>query len=243
MNQSNTLAIILAAGKGSRMAQKIPKPIVKVYGKPIISWIIDSFEKNNIDIALVINPKQQVFFDTYKDKVDFIYQKIQKGTGHAVIQAAKIIKKYKQVYVFVGDSPFVDSYIISRMYLSHINNFSDVTILSSIFEDKKLPYARIVRDSKKNIKKIVEEIDANHEEFKIKELFCSHYLFKSKILTHYLSRLTENAKTGEIYFTDILNEMIIDNKIINSMIINDWEKLVGLNTKEDLEWAESQKII
>ena len=83
----------------------------------------------------------------------------------------KIIKKYKQVYVFVGDSPFVDSHIISRMYLSHINNFSDVTILSSIFEDKKLPYARIVRDSKKILKKLLKKLMPIMKNLKLKNYF------------------------------------------------------------------------
>jgi len=243
MNQSNSLAIILAAGKGTRMNQKVPKPLVKVYQKPIISWIIDSFKINNIDIAVIINPKQESFFEEYNNEAKFFYQKNQRGTGHAVMQASNIIKHYKYVYVFVGDSPFVGQEIIASMYHEHISTNSDVTILSSIFKDKKLPYARIIRDNKKNIKKIIEEIDANNEELKINELFCSHYLFKSKILSNYLLRLKTNSKTKEIYFTDILNEMIIDNKNINSIIISDWKKLVGLNTTEDLEWVESQKMI
>ena len=243
MNQSNSLAIILAAGKGTRMNQKVPKPLVKVYQKPIISWIIDSFKINNIDIAVIINPKQESFFEEYNNEAKFVYQKNQRGTGHAVMQASNIIKHYKYVYVFVGDSPFVGQEIIASMYHEHISTNSDVTILSSIFKDKKLPYARLIRDNKKNVKKIIEEIDANNEELKINELFCSHYLFKSKILSNYLLRLKANSKTKEIYFTDILNEMIIDNKNINSIIINDWKKLVGLNTKEDLEWVESQKMI
>ena len=223
MNQSNSLAIILAAGKGTRMNQKVPKPLVKVYQRPIISWIIDSFKINNIDIAVIINPKQESFFEEYNNEAKFVYQKNQRGTGHAVMQASNIIKHYKYVYVFVGDSPFIGQEIIASMYHEHISTNSDVTILSSIFKDKKLPYARIVRDNKKNIKKIIEEIDANNEELKINELFCSHYLFKSKILSNYLLRLKANSKTNEIYFTDILNEMIIDNKNINSIIISDWK--------------------
>ena len=182
MSKNSVLAIILAAGKGSRMKQKKPKPLIRVYNKPIISWIIDSFKINNIDIAVIINPKQESFFEEYNNEAKFVYQKNQRGTGHAVMQASNIIKHYKYVYVFVGDSPFVGQEIISSMYHEHISTNSDVTILSSIFKDKKLPYARIIRDNKKNVKKIIEEIDANNEELKINELFCSHYLFKSKIV-------------------------------------------------------------
>tara|TARA_Y100000590_G_scaffold435682_1_gene555378 strand:- start:854 stop:1585 length:732 start_codon:yes stop_codon:yes gene_type:complete len=243
MKQNNSLALILAAGNGTRMNKKIPKPVVKVYGRPIISWIIDGFVKNNFDVAIIINPINKKYFNKYKNKVDFIYQENQKGTGHAVMKATTKIKFYKHVFVFVGDSPFVDEENILKMYCKHIDNDIDVTILSSTFNEKKFPYARIIRDSNQRIIKIIEEIDANNKEKNIKELFCSHYLFKSKILIKYLKNIKENPKTKEIYLTDILNELIADNKKISSLNINDWKKLVGLNTKEDLEWIESQKMI
>ena len=243
MNQNNCLAIILAAGKGTRMGEEIPKPLVSVYNKPIMSWIIDSFKASNTDIAIVINPKFESLFNQYKDVAKFIHQENQLGTGHAVIQASNIIQDYDYVFVFVGDSPFIKSELISKMLSQHISDNNDATILSAVFNDKIFPYARIVRDSNGQINKIVEEIDADNKEIQINELFGSHYLFKSKILFDYLSRLKENPKTGEIYFTDILNELLADGKKLNSLIVDDWIRVVGLNTKEDIEWAESQKMI
>ena len=77
---------------------------------------------------------------------------------------------------------------------------------------------------------------------KIKELFCSHYIFNSDILENYLNKLIPNSKNQEVYLTDIINELIQDKKDINSIVVNDWVRLVGLNTKEDIEWIESQKI-
>ena len=243
MSKNSVLAIILAAGKGSRMKQENPKPLTRVYNKPIISWIIDSFRENNVDIAVVINPIHKHLFNSYENIVEFVYQKEQKGTGHAVIQASEIIKNYDYVYVFVGDSPFVKSETMLKMLSKHINDNSDATILSSIFDSKEFPYARIVRNRKGNIEKIIEEVNASDKELEIEELFGSHYLFKSKILSDYLPRLKKNPKNGEIYFTDILNELIKDNKSVNVLNINDWKRLVGLNTKEDIKWAESQRII
>ena len=243
MIQNNSLAIILAAGKGTRMKQSVPKPLVNVLQKPIISWIIESFKNNNVDIGLVINPKHQIFFNQFKQSVSFIYQKEQKGTGHAVAQASDKIKDYDQVYVFVGDSPFIKMETISKMFNQHTLKNNDVTILSSIFEERKFPYARIVRDNNNNLVKIVEEIDASDKELQINELFCSHYLFKSKILSYFLNQLKQNSKTGEIYFTDILNHIIVDKKNIGSIIVDDWKELVGLNSKQDIKWAELQKKI
>ena len=100
-----------------------------------------------------------------------------------------------------------------------------------------------MRDDNGDINKVGEEIDATKHEHDIKELFCSHYLFKSNVLSDYILELKENPKTREIYFTDILNKLITDDKIVDSLIINNWKKLVGLNTTGDIEWAESQKMI
>ena len=243
MVQSNSIAIILAAGRGTRMKTACPKPLIKVNNKPIVSWLINDFKHNNIDIALVINPVDEQFFNRYKDEAEFIFQKDPKGTGHAVLQAQHIIKQYKYVFVFVGDCPFVGSKNISIMKDIHIDNNSDMTILSSIFTEKKFPYARIIRDEREEIIKCVEEIDAKAEQKNIKELFCSHYIFKSEILGKYLNELKHNSKTGEIYFTDIVNKLINHKKNISSLIVNDWKRLVGLNTKEDLKWMESQNMI
>ena len=148
---SNILAIILAAGKGTRMKRKIPKPLVNVNGKPIISWIIDSFTRWGIDIALVINPEHEILFQPYKKYVKIIHQKDQLGTAHAVIQAYDTIEGYDNSFVFVGDSPFVGYKLVRRMLDEHTQKGSDLTILSSVFEERSFPYARIVRDEKENI--------------------------------------------------------------------------------------------
>ena len=128
------------------------------------------------------------------------------------------------------------------MYNSHYKNKSDCTILSSIFIKKKFPYARIIRN-KNEIKKIVEEKDANKSELNINELFCSHYLFDAQILLEFLNYLKADHDTSEIYLTNIINELIKKDKNVNSIIIKNWKRLVGLNTKEDIDWLESQKII
>tara|TARA_B100001175_G_scaffold314008_1_gene322571 strand:+ start:268 stop:996 length:729 start_codon:yes stop_codon:yes gene_type:complete len=241
MNHNKVLALILAAGRGTRMKSEIPKPLNLVYNRPIISWIINSFKKENIDIGLIINPKDRNHFEDYKNQVNFIYQNHPRGTGHAVIQAKKTIIKYNRTFVFVGDSPFVSNDIISKMYNSHLQNKSYCTILSSNFIEKKFPYARIIRKNE-SIIKVIEQKDATNLELQIDELFCSHYLFESRVLLDYLNYLKPHENNKEIYLTDILNHIISNKKNINSIIIKDWKCLVGLNTKKDIAWIESQKI-
>ena len=240
---NNSLAIILAGGRGTRMNMNVPKPIVKVNNRSIVSWLIDDFKKNATDVVLVINPDDKDFFNKYDNIVDFVYQANPKGTGHAVMQAVNFIKNYKYIYVFVGDSPFVGSNYISMMKRDHIKNNSDLTILSALFKEKKFPYARIIRNQNQKITGCIEEIELREKQNLIDELFCSHYFFNSNILLKYLTYLKPNPKTEEIYFTDVINELIKDKKEISSIIVDDWKRLVGLNTKEDLEWMESQNMI
>ncbi|MAV58352.1 MAG: UDP-N-acetylglucosamine pyrophosphorylase [Candidatus Marinimicrobia bacterium] len=242
MNQTKTLALILAAGKGTRMQSNIPKCLNPVFQKPILSWLFDAFSKNEIDLGIIINPLDKNYYLQYKDRVKFIYQNEPLGTGHAVKQAKKEIYQYDQVFVFVGDSPFVNHNILKKMLTDHKLNFSDCTILTSLFTEKKFPYARVIRTNGR-ISRIVEEKDASETELESFELFGSHYLFRANILLEFLDLLKPDKDNNEIYLTEILNHLIVKNKKINSLIIEDWRKLIGLNTKEDISWIESQKII
>ena len=91
-----SVAIILAAGKGSRMKNSTPKPLIEVFNKPMIEWIICKFNELNIDVIVVINPKDQSFFKKYTN-VKLVYQIEQRGTGHAVQQAIKAVDNYESV--------------------------------------------------------------------------------------------------------------------------------------------------
>jgi bifunctional UDP-N-acetylglucosamine pyrophosphorylase/glucosamine-1-phosphate N-acetyltransferase len=240
---SKSIAIILAAGKGTRMNDPKPKPLVKVFNKPIIDWIIENFKQADIDVGLIINPEHKSYFKSYEN-VKLVFQEKQKGTGHATKKALKITKGYDNVFVFVGDSPFVKKEIIKSMLSVHKKNENDVTILSSIFSEKFFPYARIVRSNQnQKIIKIIEEFEANQQELNIKELFCSHYLFNSKILNEYIKRLKENSIKKEIFLTDIFKLLIKENKKVESILVPDWKRLVGLNSKGDINWIESQGLI
>lgn len=239
---SKAIAIILAAGKGTRMNYSKPKPLVKVFNRPIIDWIIENFKQAGIDVGLVINPKHKSYFNDYED-IKLAFQSEQKGTGHAAQMALKIIKGYDYVFIFVGDSPFVKTEIIKSMFISHKTNKNDVTILSSIFKKKLFPYARIVRNKQsKKIIKITEEFEASNTELDVKELFCSHYLFNSEILNQYINMLKKNPVKNEFFLTDIFKLLIKENKKVESILVPNWKRLVGLNSKGDINWIESQEM-
>ena len=120
------------------MNQKVPKPLVKVYQKPIISWIIDSFKINNIDIAVIINPKQESFFEEYNNEAKFVYQKNQRGTGHAVMMAESSIKCDEDsiTVVLARDCPLVQTETLKNLIQTHQDNRGLVTVFPILEENQ-----------------------------------------------------------------------------------------------------------
>ena len=114
-----SIAIILAAGKGTRMRSTLPKPIVPFMGKPIVTHIIENFRKAAVnDIYLVVGYGAEEVQREIGNFVQYVFQKEQKGTAHAVKQAqGKIDLRHKNVFVFVGDSPLISSVTIKKLLL------------------------------------------------------------------------------------------------------------------------------
>ncbi len=234
-----TIGIILAAGKGTRMKSNIPKPVVPLNGKPLVKYIIESLQKADIQkVALVVGYKAEVVKETLGDKFIYIEQKEQKGTGHAIMQAKDVIEwRGKNVLVFVGDSPLIKARTIRKLLDHHIKTKADCTFLTSDFK-MDLPYGRVVRDAKGNLLKCVEEKNANEEELKIRELLSSHFVFKGDSLFKFIHDLKPDPDNNEYYLTEILEIFIKNGLQVETLIIDNYEELVGLNSPEDLAWAE-----
>jgi bifunctional N-acetylglucosamine-1-phosphate-uridyltransferase/glucosamine-1-phosphate-acetyltransferase GlmU-like protein len=234
------IALILAAGKGTRMKSDLPKPLVPVNNKPIISYIIESLENAGIsEIGIIIGYKAELIKASLDPAYKFILQSEQKGTAHAVSCAEKIIDwKGNDVFVFVGDSPLVSKESIKSLLKVHRDSKADCTILTSDFK-MKLPYARIIRDKQGKLLRFVEEKNAQPEELKITELLSSHFIFKGNSLFNNLGLIKPDAKNGELYLTDIINIFLEKGMKVETVSIPDYEELVGLNTPEDVKWAEN----
>jgi bifunctional N-acetylglucosamine-1-phosphate-uridyltransferase/glucosamine-1-phosphate-acetyltransferase GlmU-like protein len=233
-------ALILAAGKGTRMKSDLPKPLVELNKKPIIEYIIAAFENAGInDIGIIVGYKSDLMKSVLNPKYKFIDQPEQKGTAHAVRCAENIIDwKGNDVFVFVGDSPLISASSIIKLLAHHRKTNADCTLLTSEFT-MKLPYARIIRDKNGELLKFVEERNASTEELKITELLSSHFLFKGDSLFGYLEKIKPDARNGEYYLTDIINIFLEKEMKVETVSIPDFEELVGLNTPEDISWAEN----
>jgi galactokinase len=235
-----SIAIILAAGKGTRMRSDLPKPIVRFKGEPIVGHIIESFKKAGVkDIELIVGYGAEQVKEKIGDGVKYVYQQEQKGTAHAVSQVPvtnDILKS--NVFVFVGDSPLITAETIRKLESHHIKTGASCTFLTAMFPID-LPYARVIRDANGKLVACIEEKNAMPEQLKVRELLSSHFIFKGEDLFKYLNEIKPDKGNGELYLTDIIGIMLAKGEKVETLQIDDYRELVGLNTPEDIAWAEA----
>ena len=229
-------AIILAAGKGTRMKSNLPKVLHKVYDRCIIDYVCDACENANIDdIYVIVGHKHEQVEEQLKSRenVKCIYQKEQLGTGHAVMQAKDYIDDDDLVLILNGDMPLISPYTItSFISFLELGNF-DGALVSAVF-DKTPAYGRIIRNSYGNLSKIVEQKDCNEEELAIKEVNMGLYCFKGKNLKESFSKLNNNNAQKEYYITDVPYYIINNGGKVGVYVIQNSDEAQGVNSRNDL---------
>ena len=235
----NHLAIILAAGKGSRLSTQVPKPLYKIDGLPIIDHLINSISSvPDVDILTVVGHQKDKVISHIQDRSAYIVQNNQNGTADAVLRCIDYIKKYNNTFVFVGDTPFISSKDLEGMLLSHISSKADCSFLYSEFPFE-LPYGRLVFNKDNSLIKLIEAAHLVGEEKDIRTLFTSQYLFNSKLLLKNIKKIGVDNKTGEYNLTDIINIYIEKKYKISPILVNQFWRLMGINTLNDIELLKS----
>ena len=241
-------AIVLAAGKGTRMKSSVPKVLHKIFDKALLERVIDTvLNIAKLDEIFVVVGHQsekvtEFINNTYTDKlVSTLLQQPQLGTGDAVFKAYDKLADFKgTVLVLCGDTPLLTNETLQNLVQFHQNSHSDLTILSANFENPS-NYGRIVRDEKQNVKKIVEEKDATIEEQAIKEINAGVYCLEwEKIAPAFLNLKTNNAQ-GEYYLTDIVDWSVNMGLNTNAFVLEDNREIFGINSRSHL--AEAIKIL
>lgn len=232
-------AIILAAGKGTRMRSELPKCACKLLGKPMINYILEALREASIkDICVILGHKREILEDILKDSVEYAYQAEQLGTGHAVICAKDYYAKQNGlILIFPGDMPLIKGSTIKELIDTHINNKNDLTVVSTIVNNP-FGYGRIVKENNQ-VLRIVEEKEATEEEKKIKEINAALYCINANLLEDALSKINNNNNKGEYYLTDIV-EILAPNKKVDTFIIKDPLELTGINDPETLKQVEEE---
>ena len=232
----DVMAVILAAGKGTRMKSKNSKLIQKIYGKEIVKRAVENAKEAGVeDVVAVVGYMKEQVMGVLGESVKYVEQKEMLGTGHAVMQATKYLEGKKgKVLVLNGDVPILRPETINRLLKKSIENNEYATLLTAIYDDPK-GYGRIIRDEGGNVKEIVEEKDATDDQKAIKEINAGIYCFDIEVLLAALKEIKPNNSQGEYYLTDVIK--IIGDKGLRTgaFIVKDNTEILGVNDRMQLQ--------
>ncbi len=230
--------VILAAGMGKRMQSSLPKVLHPLAGKALLSHVIDTARSLKVASICVIygHGGEQVLSSVAADDLRFAKQEPQLGTGHAVAQAIPVLDESMPTMVLYGDVPLTTAVSLQR--LMDVAGNDRLAILTANM-DNPTGLGRIVREGGE-IKRIVEQKDANEAERQITEINTGIMIAPTKQLKQWLSTLSNNNAQGEYYLTDIVARAVADGvKVVSAQPDAIWETL-GVNSKVQL--AELERI-
>lgn len=233
--ENDIIAIVMAAGKGTRMKSKNSKLVQKIYGKEIVKRAVENAQKAGVrDIVAVVGYKKEEVMKVLGDNIKYAYQDEMLGTGHAVMQAKEYLKGKKgKVLVLNGDVPLIRPETLNKLIEKSIENKEYATLLTAIYDDPT-GYGRIVRDEGGNIEGIVEEKDTTEDQKKITEINAGIYCFDIEALLDALEKITPNNKQGEYYITDVIQIMNDSGLKTGAVLVEDNTEILGINDRVQL---------
>lgn len=228
-------AVILAGGRGKRMKANKPKPLFKVLGSPMLEWVIRACENAGISQLCIVKGFCGEQIDAYLNgRYTTVLQSEQKGTGHAVMQAAGFLKQDPSgsTLVLCGDAPFLDGETIRKARALHDTEGNSVTVITASLEDPH-GYGRILRNEN-GISGIVEEKDASPAQRAITEINSGAYWFRTADLLDALGGLDCANVAGEYYLTDTVAILLQAGKRAGAYCSENADVILGANSQRDL---------
>lgn len=230
-------AVILAAGKGTRMSSDLPKVLHTINGRPLIAHIIDTVKSVPADrICVVVGYRADLVRQSCADEpVEFVMQEPQLGTGHAVLQCKPVLWDFDgTVLVLNGDVPCLRVGTIRAFIQKHKEEAASAAVLTAKMEDPT-GYGRIIRDEEGSLFKIVEEKDACDRERRIDEVNTGLFCFDKKALFSALADIDQDNAQNEYYLTDVIAVMKGNGLVVKAHLIDDHMEVAGINTDSELE--------
>ena len=212
-------AVILAAGKGTRMKSKHPKVLHKLCGQSMLSWVIDAVAAAGVEQTVVVvgHGAEQVAREV-EGRAQVALQAEQLGTAHALLQAGPHLKDSQgQVLVLCGDTPLIEADTLSLLVQNHRSSGAVATVLTTEMEDPA-GYGRVIRGDRGGVCRIVEHKDASPEERKIREINTGIYCFEISGLFAALGQVAPVNSQGEYYLTDVIEMYVREGKKVNAML-------------------------
>jgi bifunctional UDP-N-acetylglucosamine pyrophosphorylase/glucosamine-1-phosphate N-acetyltransferase len=237
-------AVVLAAGKSTRMKSDLSKVLHPILGKEIIRYLIASLMQCGLaecDIVIVVGANQGDVEKAVGPGFLYARQEEQLGTAHALLSAAGQVAGHEgDLLVAVGDNPYITAVELRRLIDAHRERCAACTLLSAVFPGDIPPFGRIVRDAQGRVEGIVEEKDASAEERRIREVNASIYMFDQRIVFPLLPRIGNDNAKKEYYLTDIVRILHGQNRVVQAVPAEDRDVAIGINDRRDLQLAQEK---
>jgi len=231
------VAVVMAAGKGTRMNSDLPKVLHPVCGRPMIEFVLDALQNAGVERSIVVvgyeaeMARQAV---AHRSNLAFAEQTEQLGTGHAVMMCREALRDHEgPVLVVTGDSPLAQSDSIATLLAAFARD-QPAAILGTLRRDDPAGLGRIVRDSNDEFLGIVEEKDASEVQKQITEVNMSTYVFDCQELLHALDKLDNQNQQGEYYITDCPGILKREGKDVQALAVLKPCEGLSINTPEEL---------
>ncbi|MFB4165055.1 bifunctional UDP-N-acetylglucosamine diphosphorylase/glucosamine-1-phosphate N-acetyltransferase GlmU [Alteribacillus sp. JSM 102045] len=236
---SNRYAVILAAGQGKRMKSDLYKVLHPVCGKPMVEHVADQVSQAGLqEVVTVIGHGADAVKEHLGDRVSYVLQEEQLGTGHAVMQAEELLADKDGVTVVLcGDTPIIRAETMQSLMEHHEKTGAKATVLTARAEDPA-GYGRVIRDKSGQVTRIVEHKDANEEERTVKEINTGTYCFDNKTLFQALKQVGNNNAQGEYYLPDVIEILKKNGEILTAWQTSDFSETIGVNDRVALAKAE-----
>ena len=231
-------AIILAAGQGTRMKSSVPKILHPVAGKLIIQHVLDVVKSlRSLKTYLVLGHQNHVVRKHLTKDIQVVIQDKLLGTADAVRRTQSFMRGFRgHILIVCGDTPLLEKNVLRRLMERHQKTKAVCTVLTAAV-DTPTGYGRIIRDAQGTIRAIREEKDASFDERTIKEINSGVYCFRCTELFATINKIKVNPKKKEFYLTDIVELLLEQKMLVETLVTDDWSVALGVNTREDLALA------
>jgi bifunctional UDP-N-acetylglucosamine pyrophosphorylase/glucosamine-1-phosphate N-acetyltransferase len=230
-------AVVLAAGKGTRMRSEVPKVLHRLAGRPLISWVLAAVAEGGVeDVVVVLGYGADDVRSLLPPSVRVAVQEEQLGTGHAaLVGLAELDPACEACVVICGDTPLVEGSLVRRLVDEHVADGRAATIVTAVLDDPE-GYGRVVRDGDGAVRRVVEARDATPSELEIAEINTGLFCFDRAGLERALARVSADNAQGEIYLPDTLTTT---DGAVAALVADDPDVVQGVNSRIDLAACEA----
>ncbi len=242
-DMTSLTAIILAAGKGTRMKSARAKVTFPIAGKPMVQRVVNSAVKLDCaKLCVVVGYQKESVIGCLEEdeRLEFVEQTEQLGTGHAVMMAEPAFQGYDQdVLILCGDVPLLKAETLAGMVAEHRSSGAACTVLTAFLDDPG-KYGRILRDEAGQLTGIVEFKDATEAQRAIKEWNTGIYCFSAPKMFAALKQISNLNQQNEYYLTDAVAVLYQQGERISSVVLDNLTEVAGVNSQEQLAELEDQ---